>query len=95
MAGENGYTPIQLKMLKVLEDGKPHTQKELHDCCGPSRINMVKFHLSKLRKRLPNDYDIAYLPRSAETGDNRIVTYYVLLRHPVEPYPILAPRVYP
>ena len=92
MAGENGYTPIQLKMLKVLEDGKPHTQKELHDCCGPSRINMVQYHISKLRHRLPMDYDLAYLRRRVEEKD---VTYYVLVRYPIEPHPVLAPRAYP
>lgn len=92
MAGENGYTPIQLKMLNVLQDGKPHTQKELHDCCGPSRIKMVQFHISRLRKRLPNEYDLAYLRRRIDGVD---VTYYLLVRYPAEAHPILAARAYP
>ena len=92
MAGENGYTPIQLKMLKVLQDGHPHTAKELHDCCGPSNRIMVKLHIGRMRKRLPIDYDVAYLRRRIEGTD---VTYYVLLRYPTEPLPLLAARVYP
>ncbi len=93
MAGsENGYTRIQLKMIEVLKDGQAHTQKELHGCCGPSQIDMVSFHIARLRRRLPNEYDIAYLRRRIEGTD---VTYYVLLRYPIEPHPVLAARVYP
>ncbi len=88
MAGSNGYSPIQSKMLSVLVDGKPHTVEQLHACCGPSLPIQVKFHIRRLRKRLPNEYDIAYLRREE-------VTYYVLLRYPAEPHPLLAPRVYP
>lgn len=36
------------KILRVLQDGKPHTSAEIHRLCGPSRLNS---RIAELRKR--------------------------------------------
>lgn len=45
-------TPTHAKMLEVLSDGLPHHRDELHKCCGPSSVGVVKFHLAQIRKHL-------------------------------------------
>jgi len=48
----DGFTKTQLRILKVLADGKPHQRKELEAClCGPKRSNL-KPHLAAMRKLL-------------------------------------------
>lgn len=63
MSSENGFTPIQTKMMAVLGDGLPHSKDELHECCGPSSIGIVKFHIYGIRKKLQ------------ERGEDVVCTY--------------------
>lgn len=48
------FTPVQLKMLEVLSDGRPHTKEELHACLadelGPLRN--ICAHITGIRKQL-------------------------------------------
>ena len=52
------WTPIQGKMIAMLSDGRRHTREELHTCCGPSSVSTVRYHLSEIRKKLPDGEDI-------------------------------------
>jgi len=45
-------TPTQAKMLEILADGKLHAKEELHVCCGPSSVSVVKLHILNLNKVL-------------------------------------------
>lgn len=46
------------RMRELLLDGLPHSTKELHALCGPSSIDVVRTHISRLRKRLPAGHRI-------------------------------------
>lgn len=45
-------------ILELLSDGRPHTREDLHECCGPSSIAVVRVHVHNLRKELPSNEDI-------------------------------------
>lgn len=55
MASVNGYTPTQKKLLEILADGKAHSRHELHAAICDEYDSMVnmQFHISAIRKRLP------------------------------------------
>lgn len=54
MSDENGYTPVQCRILATLEDGRAHHWSDLKD--DPLwTMDNIKDQLSKLRKRLPPD----------------------------------------
>lgn len=48
------WTPIQTKMLEVLNDGKPHTKEELHACLNDdlAPINNIYPHVSAINAKL-------------------------------------------
>lgn len=52
----NGFTKVEQRMLEVLSDGLPHSRKELHACLYDelSRISSIRYHLSNIRKKLPD-----------------------------------------
>lgn len=53
------FTPTQEKMLEILSDGKPHSRKELHSCCGPSLLRVVGSHLRQIRLKIrPKGEDV-------------------------------------
>lgn len=54
------YTPTQERMLKVLNDGCGHRADELRACVDDELAegNIVAFHVSALRGRLPPGYDV-------------------------------------
>jgi len=57
----NGYTPTQAAMIKVLSDGQRHRREELHACLPDELGGLINVHnhLSKLRKKLrPKGEDI-------------------------------------
>lgn len=60
--GPRGLSTVQRKMLSVLADGLPHHRKELHSCLweqdGP--LSNIRYHLSRLRKNLPDGEEIIY-----------------------------------
>ena len=61
MSDDNGFTPTQRRMMKVLGDGLPHTRHELRDCFNDDRAadNNTRVHLTALRKKLrPQGKDI-------------------------------------
>lgn len=51
---------VQLQILVLLSDGKPHSREEIHRCLsddlGPLRN--VRYHISRIRKFLPVDRHI-------------------------------------
>lgn len=54
----NGYTKTEQAIIDILSDGKPHSRKELHACCGPSLKKVVSTHVVNIRKKLPPGQDI-------------------------------------
>lgn len=57
MTEDNGYTPTQRAILRVLSDGEPHLKEDLlsampDDLCS---VENLRNHISGLRKRLPPD----------------------------------------
>jgi len=61
MSGDNGFTPTQESILKLLSDGFYHTRQELLDClnnpdAGRTHLNNT---LTCLRRRLrPRGHDV-------------------------------------
>lgn len=52
-------TPTQLKLLRLLSDGRPHTPEELQSLCPDDMTGSVRMHVSNLRKFLqPRGEDI-------------------------------------
>lgn len=49
---EPAWTPIQKKMIDILNDGERHSLQELHACCGPSTPSTTTDHLVIIRKKL-------------------------------------------
>lgn len=49
------YSRTQVRLLHVLGDGHPHTQRELRAACGDVSWSVVKVHLCYLRKKLRDD----------------------------------------
>ena len=61
MAARNGFTPTELKMLKVLRDGEPHRRQELVDCLPDDlgHPHNIRRHLTSIRKQLrPRGMDV-------------------------------------
>lgn len=55
------FTLTQVRMLRVLSDGRPHSKMELWHCLEDdlSAITAIKPHLTRIRKRLnPKGEDI-------------------------------------
>lgn len=55
------YTPTEKKILKVLEDGYPHTRKEIHACLWDEMgaLSNIRVRICYLRKKLrPQGFDI-------------------------------------
>ena len=55
MGTNNGFTPLERRMLDLLSDGLPHLRSELHACCEDelSRpASAVGQRLSKIRKKI-------------------------------------------
>ncbi len=54
MGTNNGFTPVQIKMMAVLADGRPHPIAELHACLadelGP--MDNVYAHITGIRKKI-------------------------------------------
>lgn len=52
---DNGFTPTQQAILKVLSDGEPHSKEDLRLALGDEMASMktVRVHLSHIRKKLP------------------------------------------
>lgn len=53
--GLNGYTPVERKLLDLLEDEAPHTKEELWDCLGGNdgkETSTLTVHITNLRKKL-------------------------------------------
>jgi hypothetical protein len=50
------------RILHLLKDGKPHTTAEIHQVCGPSRLNS---RIAELRKR---GWDIEGFHVAGKTG---------------------------
>ena len=50
----NGYTPTELAILRLLSDGQAHALSELHQCLPDelSALSAVYVHVSNIRKRL-------------------------------------------
>lgn len=46
------FSKTHRAMLEMLSDGQPHYRGELHKCCGPSCVKMVRYHISRIRKQL-------------------------------------------
>lgn len=57
MAGSNGWTPTELRILKVLSDGKGHPKEELHKCLEDdlAQLHCVAAHICFMRRKLPKD----------------------------------------
>ena len=61
MAGSNGFTPTQQRILAVLADGAYHPVYQLQDCLADelAGLSAVQFHVSTIRKKLrPKGEDI-------------------------------------
>ena len=54
------FSPIQRRMLTILEDGLPHAASELKDCLYDEQgdISNIRAHLSLLRKKIRPKRDI-------------------------------------
>ena len=54
MANNNGFTPVQSAILKVLSDGMAHRKQELHGCLMDElgSLTTVRVHLCHIRKKL-------------------------------------------
>lgn len=67
---------VQRKMLRLLQDGKPHTVKELHDCLY-DRLGLqrnIHTHLGHIRKLLRlHGQDVVHTVRDG-------VRYYYITR---------------
>ncbi len=48
------FTPIQTRMLAVLQDGRPHKKSELWECIGDSvaSYSTIKVHICFIRRKL-------------------------------------------
>ena len=63
MAGNNGFTPTQRKILDVLSDGQGHSTEELRKCLWDelTDVSTVRVHLTQMRAKLrPIGQDILY-----------------------------------
>lgn len=50
---------IAEQMMELLADGMPHTRRELHAFCGPSRLSVVRKHICVIRRDIrPRGEDI-------------------------------------
>lgn len=64
------WSPIQRKMLTVLEDGEWHTTHELHDCLDDELAGKtaVPYHISIIRDKLDrNSLTVATMRMNGET----------------------------
>jgi len=66
LANANHHSQIHDDMLKILSDGNPHRREELHACCGPSSLRVVRAHLSVIRKKLTQGQDIVCVLRNRQ-----------------------------
>jgi hypothetical protein len=50
----NQFPPIQQRMIRLLLDGLPHTDRELFLCLGDdlSPLSNIRFHITKIRERV-------------------------------------------
>ncbi len=68
--GGTHFTPVQQRMLDLLQDGNKHTKEELRKCLEDpeSEVHNINMHLTYLRKKLrPKGYDLACETISRET----------------------------
>jgi len=80
-----GYTPVELRLLKILSDGERHDIRELlqylnDDLANPSN---VRFHVCKLRKKLTKARCSILCERDNGTAYYRLVAYYISTKFPV------------
>lgn len=64
MAAE--FTPTQLRLLAVLNDGLPHSRRELCNCVPNDMTSWatIKVHLSNIRKKIrPRGEDVLCVVR--------------------------------
>lgn len=55
MANGNGKpAPIRDAIVKLLLDGKPHFRSELEAICAPSGLSAVRWHITEIRRRMPD-----------------------------------------
>lgn len=78
MAGRD-FTETQLKILKVLSDGRSHTKAELQACVPDelASISALQVHISRLRKKLqPAGEDIlcVFVARSFQYRHVRLLS---------------------
>lgn len=77
---DNGYTPTQKIILKVLSDGQPHHKEELRSSMPDElcSIESLRVHITMLRKKLrPQKQDII-----CEIKNRRIFYRHVKLLFP-------------
>ena len=71
----NGWTPTEAKIMAVLDDGLPHSAKDLLPSLGDEygEEQTIRVHISNIRKKLrPRGLDI--LGRPGEYQQVRLLT---------------------
>lgn len=60
MRNGNGFTPTERRLNELLMDGQLHPVKELHALLWDEQSSeqTVQFHVSNLRKKLPDGKDV-------------------------------------
>lgn len=77
------YTPTEKRLIKILEDGRPHPITQLAEVLqSAEKPDVLRVHIHKLIKKLPVGYDIAQVRRMS-------VSQYVLIKYPPKGLPIL------
>ena len=73
-----GYTPVELRLLRVLSDGDRHSAEELltylSDDMGS--LDNVAFHMSNLRKKLAKSSCSILCEKTRARSYYRLVVYY-------------------
>jgi hypothetical protein len=64
------YTITQEKMLKILSDGLPHQDRELHTCLydGQGEVSNIQPHLTAIRTKIRrNGFDVMCVRQNGDT----------------------------
>lgn len=52
---EERFRPMELKLFRILSDGKPHRLDELRQCCAPSGLSALRMQITSIRKKIRYD----------------------------------------
>jgi hypothetical protein len=74
-------TATERRIWELLSDGELHPHVDLLACIDPlATLNNLKPHLSRLRRKLPDGWDIVSVQRNGRPG-YRVVIHPMLLQH--------------